>query len=228
MFRLAHFSDIHIGPLPDVTYRELASKRITGYINWQRNRSRHIQGGVAEKLIADLRKFPHDHIAVTGDLVNLSLDAEIAVARMWMEALGPYADVTLVTGDHDAYVPGALDKVCRAWGGWMTGDGANHPMHRNSFPFLSRRGPVALIGVSSARASAPFLASGFFPEKQAERLGGFLDETGREGLFRVVLIHHPPVRGATASHKRLFGISRFQKVIREHGAELILHGHTHL
>jgi 3',5'-cyclic AMP phosphodiesterase CpdA len=228
MFRLAHFSDIHIGPLPDVTYRELASKRITGYINWHRNRRHHMQDGIAERLIADLRNFPHDHIAVTGDLVNLALAGEVEVARLWMEALGPHEDVTLVPGNHDAYVPGALDRVCKAWGGWMTGDGANHPMDRNSFPFLRRRGPVAIVGVSSARASAPFMASGFFPARQADRLASLLRETGSEGLFRIVLIHHPPVRGATASHKRLFGISRFQSVIREHGAELILHGHTHL
>jgi 3',5'-cyclic AMP phosphodiesterase CpdA len=228
MYRLAHLSDIHIGPLPAVTYRQLASKRITGYINWHRNRRHHMQDGIAERLIDDLRKFPHDHIAVTGDLVNLALDGEIEVARLWMEALGSYEDVTLVPGNHDAYVPGALDKACKAWGGWMTGDGANHAMDRNSFPFLRRRGPMAIIGVSSARASVPFMASGYFTGKQAERMSQLLDETGREGLFRVVLIHHPPVRGATAAHKRLFGIKRFQKVIREHGAELILHGHTHL
>lgn len=228
MFRLAHFSDIHIGPLPDVSYRQLASKRITGYINWQRNRRHHIQDGIAERLIADLRKFPHDHIAVTGDLVNLALPGEIEVARLWMEALGPHADVTLVPGNHDAYVPGALDHVCAAWGGWMSGDGANRPMDRDDFPFLRRRGPVAIIGVSSARASAPFMASGSFSGRQAERLAALLRETGRENLFRIVLIHHPPVRGATASHKRLFGITRFQSVIREHGAELVLHGHTHL
>ena len=44
MFRLAHLSDIHLGPLPEVSYRELASKRITGYINWQRNRKRAMFG----------------------------------------------------------------------------------------------------------------------------------------------------------------------------------------
>lgn len=228
MYRLAHFSDIHIGPLPAVTYRQLASKRITGYINWHRNRRHHMQDGIPERLIEDLRKFPHDHIAVTGDLVNLALDSEIEVARLWMEELGSYEDVTLVPGNHDAYVPGALDKACKAWGGWMTGDGARHPMDRNSFPFLRRREPLAIIGVSSARASAPFMASGYFTAKQAKRLSQLLEETGREGLFRVVLIHHPPVRGATAAHKRLLGITRFQQVIREQGAELILHGHTHL
>jgi 3',5'-cyclic AMP phosphodiesterase CpdA len=41
------------------------------------------------------------------------------------------------------------------------------------------------------------------------------------------MIHHPPVRGAVAQHKRLLGIGRFQKVVRNHGAELVLHGHSH-
>jgi hypothetical protein len=55
-----------------------------------------------------------------------------------------------------------------------------------------------------------------------------LDRTRDEGLYRVIMIHHPPVRGAAPAHKRLFGISTFQKVIARHGAELVLHGHTHL
>lgn len=228
MYRLAHFSDIHLGPLPAVRYRDLASKRITGYINWRRSRRHHMQDGIAEKLIADLRGFPHDHIAVTGDLVNLALDGEIEMARLWLEALGPYDDVSLVPGNHDAYVPGALDRACRAWGGWMTGDGAGHRPGRVSFPYLRRRGPLAIIGVSSARATAPFMASGSFSGVQARRMDELLRQTGAEGLFRVVLIHHPPVRGATAAHKRLFGITRFQRSIRSHGAELVLHGHTHL
>jgi len=228
MFRLAHLSDIHIGPLPDVTYRQLASKRITGYINWQRNRGKHMDGGVIERIVADMKAAAPSHIAVTGDLVNLALDAEIEVARLWLETLGPRENVTLVPGNHDAYVPGALDKVCNAWGGWMTGDAEAGCIDRHGFPLLRRRGPCALIGLSSARASAPFMASGFFPERQEERLGKLLTQTAAEGLCRIVLIHHPPVRGATAAHKRLFGIGRFQNVVRAHGAELILHGHTHL
>ena len=45
MFRLAHLSDVHLGPLPDVSYRQLASKRITGYLTWHRNRARRISVG---------------------------------------------------------------------------------------------------------------------------------------------------------------------------------------
>ena len=44
MFRLAHLSDIHLGPLPELSFRELASKRVTGWYNWQRNRRRMMFG----------------------------------------------------------------------------------------------------------------------------------------------------------------------------------------
>lgn len=228
MFRLAHISDVHLGPLPDVTYRELASKRITGYINWQRNRKHTLAENILARIIDDLRGFDPDHVAVTGDLVNLALDREIELAKAWLEVLGDGERVTVVPGNHDAYVPGALDRVCTAWGDYMRADGGREPVTRRDFPFLRIRGPVALIGLSSARASAPFMASGFFPESQAAAAGRLLDETHARGLFRVLMIHHPPVRGATAMHKRLFGIGRFQRMVARHGAELVLHGHTHL
>jgi 3',5'-cyclic AMP phosphodiesterase CpdA len=227
MFRLAHVSDVHLGPLPDVTYRDLASKRMVGYVNWQRNRRHVMHDGALGAIVADIKASAVDHVAVTGDLVNLALDGEIELAKLWLETLGPVDHVSVVPGNHDAYVPGAFDKVCRFWGAWMTGDGQNAPVDRHGFPYMRVRDKVALIGVSSARATAPFMANGFFREDQSHRLGSLLDKAAKNGLFRVVMIHHPPVRGAVAQHKRLFGIGNFQKTILRHGAELILHGHSH-
>ena len=37
-YRTVWISDIHLGPLPDFPLRKLFSKRITGYVNWRRNR----------------------------------------------------------------------------------------------------------------------------------------------------------------------------------------------
>lgn len=228
MFRLAHISDVHLGPLPEVSYRELASKRVVGYVNWQRNRRRFLHDGVIGSVVSDIKAAGVDHIAVTGDLVNLALDAEIELAKLWLEALGPGQDVSVVPGNHDAYVPGAFDKSCRSWHAYMSSDGHNDIVNRDSFPYLRVRGNVALIGVTSARATAPFMATGFFRSGQAARLAKLLDEASRRGLFRIVMIHHPPVRDAVPQHKRLFGISRFQRIIRRHGAEMVLHGHSHL
>lgn len=115
MFRLAHISDVHLSPLPRVRYRELASKRITGYINWLRNRKSAMHGTVLDSLIADMLAQTPDHIAVTGDLVNLALNLEIDIAHDWLQLLGAPGDISVVPGNHDAYVPGALDKACRKW-----------------------------------------------------------------------------------------------------------------
>lgn len=228
MFRLAHFSDIHLGPLPDVRLRDLVSKRITGYINWHRHRKINLDDGIIDALSDDLLAAKPDHIALTGDLVNLGLSQEIEMAALWLQGLGSPEGVSVVPGNHDAYVRGSLRRACEAWGPYMTGDGVTEAVRPDSFPYLRVRGPIALIGLSSARATAPFMASGYFRERQAKATAKILEETRERGLFRVLMIHHPPVHGATSGYKRLFGISRFQKMVREHGAELVLHGHTHL
>jgi 3',5'-cyclic AMP phosphodiesterase CpdA len=228
MFRLAHLSDIHIGPLPDVELYQLVSKRAIGYVNWHRNRRHLMQDHVLNTIVGDMKAASPDHIAVTGDLVNLALDAELEAAKLWLETLGPADDVSVVPGNHDAYVPGAFGRACRLWTPWMTSDGQNVPVSRETFPYLRVRGNVALIGCTSARATAPFMANGFFREGQGERLGRILEATARQGLFRVIMIHHPPVRHAVSEPARLYGIRRFNNLLRWHGAELVLHGHSHL
>lgn len=228
MFRLAHISDIHLGPLPDVSYRELASKRMIGYVNWQRNRKSLLQDGVLDAIVSDIHAVGVDHLAITGDLVNLALDGEIALATKWLETLGPADRVSVVPGNHDAYVPGAFNKIAKAWAPWMRSDGFNGYVSRETFPYTRIRDDIALIGCTSARATAPFMATGFFRAGQATRLRRALTERGAEGLFRIVMIHHPPVRDAVHPHKRLFGIARFQRVIKSCGAELVLHGHSHI
>lgn len=228
MFRLAHISDVHLGPLPNISYRELASKRVVGYVNWQRNRRKLLVDGIVGSIVTDIKANNVDHIAVTGDLVNLALDGEVEMAKLWLEGVGAGPDVSVVPGNHDAYVPGAFDKSCRAWRNNMCADGHDGPVNRDSFPYVRIRDNVALIGCTSARATAPFMATGFFKSGQGKRLAAALDDAGKKGLYRVVMIHHPPVRDAVPQHKRLFGIRRFQKIVRNHGAELVLHGHSHV
>src|SRR5579871_555033 len=87
-FTLAHLSDPHLPPLPTPRLAELVGKRMLGYINWTRNRHRFHRRDVVDLLVSDLRAQTPDHIAITGDLVNLSLDAEFAAARVWLESIG--------------------------------------------------------------------------------------------------------------------------------------------
>ena len=166
------------------------------------------------QIMADLAAQKPDHLAITGDLVNLGLEGEVANARAWLDSCGEPANVSVVPGNHDAYVPGALARACKSWTPFMTGDAApKSSAPADLFPYLRLRDQVAVIGVSSAIATSPFLARGAFRSVQARRLSQILAECGRRGLFRVILIHHPPVRGAAALHKRLFGIGLFQKTV---------------
>jgi len=226
MFRLAHISDIHLGPLPKVTLAELASKRITGYVNWHRNRRKHLFGNTLERVVAGLHAAAPDHVAITGDLVNLATRTEIEVARLWLETHFDPHKTTFVPGNHDAYVPGALAAATAAWWPWLVSD--EKRADGLLFPSYRRRGPVALIGLSTANATLPFMATGDFGHKQARAAGELLEQAKRDGLFRAVMIHHPPVRGAAQWYKRMHGIGHFSTMLKQHGAELVLHGHTHL
>lgn len=229
MMKLAHLSDPHLGPLPDPKLLQLFSKRILGYLNWQRNRAKSMGGGTLDQLIADLKAQAPDHIAVTGDLVNIALPLEIIGARQWLEEVGTPGNVTVVPGNHDAYVPGALKKAVSTWKPYMSGDNAETAdMPEATFPFVRIRDEVALVGVSTARATAPWFATGRVGGKQARQLRDILADLGKRDLFRVVMIHHPPFRHATHWHKRLSDASRVRAVLKRAGAELVLHGHTHV
>jgi len=220
IFRLAHLSDAHIGPLPKPHWRELMSKRLTGYLNWQRRGLIHNMDVLGE-IVVDIRAQAPDHIAMTGDILNIGLPAEFPLAENWLKTLGSAEQVSFVPGNHDAYVPSAMPFIAKSFAPWMAGD-----MPRaETFPYLRRRGEVALIGLTSGVPTAPFLANGRLGALQRERFAQILADT--RGQFRVVMIHHPPHNSGATPGRGLTDSRRFEKIIREQGAELILHGHNH-
>ena len=225
-FTLAHLSDPHLSPLPVASFLELAGKRLTGWLNWQRTRHNVHDRAVLNANVADMQAQKPDHIAVTGDIANIGLPAEYVNGRAWLDSLGAARDVSFIPGNHDIYVSGCAELAAREWGANMRGDNVTDSLGE-TFPYVRRRGPVALIGVSSGIVTAPFMATGEVGPAQLGRLGELLDRLKGEELFRVVMIHHPPV-SLSAHHKRLIDADAFKAVIAAHGAELVLHGHDHL
>jgi len=229
-FVLAHLSDPHLAPLPQPRLFQLVGKRATGLVNWRRKRMAIHRPEVLARIVADLKAQNADHIAVTGDLVNLALPEEYAAARAWLDALGLPAGVTLVPGNHDAYVRSGVAASRAHWGDYMSGDlmhGDLSPADPNGFPFLRRRGPLALIGVSTSVPSLPLMAIGRVGSDQLAGLEKILPDCAREGLYRVVLIHHPPTSKRSHYLKRLTDGARLRDVLARHGAELVIHGHNH-
>jgi 3',5'-cyclic AMP phosphodiesterase CpdA len=222
MFTLAHLSDPHLSPLPTPTRRELVGKRITGYWNWRRKRHFVHDANVLRRIVGDMKSTATEHVAITGDFVNIALPQEFENLRKWLPGLGPQYDLTVIPGNHDIYVPGALDMMREACANSMRSDDQS-----SDFPFVRRRGPIALIALNTGVPTPPLIATGRVGEVQLARLARLLPALRHEKLFRVVLIHHPP-QSERPRHKRLTDARAFRDVIAEHGAELILHGHDHV
>ena len=222
-FTLAHLSDPHLPPLPAARLRDLASKRALGYLNWTRNRYKYHRREVLDALVADVRAQEPDHIAVTGDLVNLALEAEFAPSLQWLASVGEAEHVTVIPGNHDAYVRATRHRAAEIWADYVRGDvdGGN-----GAFPFVRKRGPVALIGLSSAVPTLPLMATGSLGRAQLQALDRILAQLASEHAFRVLLVHHP--LHSTSRVKRLTDSRQLRALIRQHGVELVLHGHDHI
>jgi 3',5'-cyclic AMP phosphodiesterase CpdA len=227
-FRLAHLSDLHLGPLPNVRTKDLFSKRVIGYYNWKRNRRGSHRVEIVDALLADLKEQAPDHTVISGDLVNISLKAEFTAAAAWLKTLGEPDQVTVVPGNHDAYVPLAWHEAWVHWSDYMAGDDGRTPIDaKAAFPFQRRRGRIELVGLSSAVASPPTFATGKLGRRQRERLDAILAALGPTGQFRVIVVHHPPVRALTGFRRRLVDERGLARILAAHGADLVLCGHEH-
>ncbi|GLK76856.1 metallophosphoesterase [Methylopila jiangsuensis] len=219
---LAHLSDPHLGPLPRFTALEMLSKRGLGAINWYRRRRRWHDMAVLDQIVTDVVDEEPDAIAVTGDLTNLGLEAEFLPAAAFLGRLGPASKVAAIPGNHDAYVRRIVGAPSRVWASHMSCDDGGA-----GFPYVRRHGLIALIGLSSAVATAPLAATGEVGPAQRAALAPLLRRLKAEGLFRVVTVHHPVAEDGTPWLRRLRDADALRAVLAAEGAELVLHGHNH-
>ena len=223
-FTIAHITDPHLSPAPMPGFADLRLKRVMGFINWKRGRERLNDMGMLARLVADLRAQRPDHVAVTGDLVNIGMPAEFDRAASWLKTFGDPSDVSFVPGNHDAYVRASMPLLKATFAPWTAGDA---PRGEATYPYLRVRGETAIIGLSSAVPTGPLMATGKLGKRQLAAFAELLAETGAKGLARVVLIHHPPIAHVTPPLRGLVDAAAFGRIVRDRGAEAILHGHTH-
>lgn len=218
-FSLAVAADLHM-PGPRPRGLKLIGKRGQSALNWRSRRSRVHLEEVARDGLDDIAWKTPDAVLLLGDLVNFGLAAEFEAAAEVMAALGPPGRVAAIPGNHEAMGRGWEAPMRAAWAPWIAGD------EGPGFPWIRRRGPLALIGLSSARVTPPFFATGRVGSAQIARLRRLLRAAGEEGLIRVVAVHHPPLP-LDAPRRSLTDGPALQAALAEEGAELVLHGHLH-
>jgi 3',5'-cyclic AMP phosphodiesterase CpdA len=201
------------------------------------NRSRHYHVAAFEDMITDLNALGVDHVLCTGDVTNLALRQEFEFARARFDKLAGGTDrVTVIPGNHDAYVAQGVPLFAELFGDFNTTDAgwewteddradATDDLH---WPIVRVRGPLALIGTSTSRATPWFTAYGRLGAGQLARLERALGDPRLAGKTRLLAIHHPPAGKRAESRIRgLRDHAEFAGVIARVGAELIVHGHEH-
>ena len=227
---IAHLTDVHLGPVAGFPPRYWNAKRGLGYLNWVRKRRHDHRREVLDRIVADMAEQRPDHIAVTGDLANIGLPQEHIEALAWLKGLGAPERVTVVPGNHDIYSRIGRDPGTRRWQAYMTSDAEGLAfVDRNADgpPFVRVVGDVALIGVNSAVPTPPLVAWGRVGPEQRARLAGILERLQGRGLFRLVLIHHPPLPGQADAARGLRDATDLMAVLRQGAPELVIHGHNH-
>lgn len=227
MFRLAHLSDPHVRDFTGAQLRDFFGKRAVGGLNLLLFRRRKHRPELLQAMQADLRTRSVDHLAITGDLSNLSLESEWRAAARWIEGLGWGAErITVVPGNHDAYVEQAVRSggFERLFAPYLQADVRSADQ---TYPFVRVRGEVALVGVSTCVPTGDLAAWGQIGEAQLARLERVLSAPELAGKTRVLLLHHPPVAHRPPENRNLRDRAALCSLLARTGCELVLHGHDH-
>ena len=227
MFRLAQVTDPHFQCFQLRSLRQLLGKRALGALNLLVRRRRKHRMELVSALLDDLRGQQFDHLALTGDLCNVALESEWSAALRWIEATGlPPERVTVIPGNHDAYVPevvenGAFERIFAAY------QTADLRVGQATYPFARFRAEVALVCVSTAVPTGDLGAWGRMGDAQLARLETLLAAPEAKSRRRLLLIHHPPLVNRHGEDLNLRDRTALQALLARTGVDLVLHGHDH-
>jgi len=204
-------------------FSDFRAKRLLGAISWHWKRKQQHLPQIANALRADILNAHPDHVAFTGDGVNVASPKEFPQLLEWMKPFGPAENLSYVPGNHDAYVRVSAAKSLGLLQPYMQGEMRSDI----AFPYIRLRRNVALIGLNSAIPRGFLSAEGKLGHIQREALRKRLAELKGKGFYRLVMIHHPPLKGIATKLRSLIDAPELTDVLRESGAELVIHGHNH-
>lgn len=230
-FRLAHFSDIHYteSPLADPR-RSLHGKRLASFFSYflGGRRERFLDGPRRiATLLDDVDSAGVDHAVCTGDLTAASLEAEFAgLAGVFGPRLERPDRYTVLPGNHDRYVPSAVQKrhferyfepLC--------------PGATQGFPFSKTLAPgVRLVAIDPSRPTGFVSAAGLCGKEQLEAFERLLSEDTESTT--IVALHYGLLRWNGVPDRERHRLLDYEAVLSVRDASpariaLGVHGHMH-
>ena len=235
VYRIAHVSDLHVlAPAGVELRRILFNKRMTGYANLVLKRARVYRRDYLVSVLAEAASAA-DHLVVTGDITNLSLEGEYEEAVRLLEDAARSTEVTVVPGNHDIYLP-SIHRERRFphhFGGFMESDlpALAVDLPAGYFPCVKLRGPAAIIGLTSAVPRPPFVSAGYVGTEQLAALEQVLQHPEVARRTPVVLIHHSPFDSRFRLEQLRGGLvdaPALRAALEPLARGLVLYGHLHV
>lgn len=212
----------------------LFNKRLTGYANLALRRKRVYRFDYLRATLAAAAAAA-DHVVVTGDITNLSLESEYEEARLLLDEVAAKVEVTVVPGNHDTYIRKTHHRrrFPFHFDGFLKSDLPEFAVElpAGRFPCVKLRGPVAIIALSSAVPRPPFVAAGLVGAPQLEALARLLEHPEVARRTPVVLLHHPPVDDRPRRKRMRDGLTdaaALRVALAPLARGLVLFGHLHV
>lgn len=230
--RLAHISDVHVTVRrPGWRWRDLASKRVAGWINLKalgRGRRHRHADAILQAWSAEVKQRRPDTVVFSGDATCLGFASEFEFAAKRMRVRDPeFPPGVAVPGNHDYYTRASarLNVFEKEFAPWLAGERVDD----SAYPFARRVGHLWLVMLNSSTANrAVWDASGGVGSPQCDRLARLLHQLSPGPR---VLVTHYPVRLADGRPEMRFrelrDLAEVVKICNEGGVALWLHGHRH-
>lgn len=227
VMRLIHLTDPHLSSLSDQSFGGLRGKRRSGYLSWYRKRRHVHRAEILNRLTDSVSNESPDQVLLTGDLVHIGLESEMAEAAHWLRRLGPPESVFLVPGNHDNYAADSRAAMARQWADYLPENSLNGADYASGYPVIREKQNVRLIGVNTSCVTRIFSAAGNLGSGQLDRLTTTLQKGDARDPFQCLLIHHPPFPAMTQHRRALRDAAKLLRLLSSMPPDLILYGHLH-
>ncbi|MGI6354196.1 MAG: metallophosphoesterase family protein [Lentisphaeria bacterium] len=228
--RIVHFSDLHLGVFPP-SFSNLPAKCILGAANYWLRRRRHFWAEMITRLAERLPALAPDLIICTGDLVNISIPEEFALAQKLLQPILDWAGERFlyVPGNHDAYVD---DPRCREAleqtffqlnsGRWQLSE----------LPTTLQYDDIILLLINGAQPASFWLSNGILSEAEQARIDALMQEPCRPNEICLAVCHFPvlaPSGNALGLGwlRGLDGSECIRKYMQQREIDALLCGHMH-
>jgi 3',5'-cyclic AMP phosphodiesterase CpdA len=235
VLRIAHVSDLHVlAPSGFEWHRIVFNKRVTGYANLVMKRARSYRRDYLLAVLSAAARSA-DQLVVTGDITNLSLESEYEEAIRLLKDAARGAEVTVVPGNHDIYLPSIRRqrRFPHHFGELTRSDlpalALDLPAGR--FPCVKLRGPAAIVGLTSAVPRPPFVSAGIVGRVQLGALQQVLRHPEVLRRTPVLLVHHCPFDSRLRIEQLRSGLvdaRALRATLQPLARGLVLYGHLHV